>query len=136
MMPMITKLTYGACASLLQFINLIRNTSYISRMIFHCARCKMSSQQRRKSYTDKFKLQVITWYHENESNAHATAKHFDIQSVVIDLLATEDLLKKAEGPETTRHIHVRECKARYSALDGEIIEFLSNERNAGRSVSN
>ena len=55
----------------------------------------MSSQQRRKSYTVKFKLQVITWYHENGSNAHATAKHFDINgSVIIDWLAKEDLLKK------------------------------------------
>lgn len=95
----------------------------------------MSSQQRRKSYTVKFKLQVIKWYHENGSNAHAAANHFGInRSSVIDWLAKEDQLKKAEEPETTRHI----CgwRARYSVLDAEIFDFLSNERSAGRSVSN
>ena len=95
------------------------------------------SSLHRKSFTVKYKLNVMEWYHTNGNNAHATAIHFEIErSLVRRWLAKEKAMKKMKDKTKTKRVHYCIPKPMFPALDDEVYQYLCTERAAGRPVSN
>ena len=55
------------------------------------------------SYTVEYKLKVVSWYHSNGENKHATARNFKIdRKRVRDWVEKEDQLKQLHGVDRKR----------------------------------
>ena len=91
---------------------------------------------RRKSYTVDFKLKVLDWYHKNGESGHVTSKHFEIDRRMLrNWLAKEDCMKKTRCRKEKKHLYPA-SKGPHAAVDAAVLAYLTDERSAGRPVSN
>ena len=92
-----------------------------------------------RSYTVAFKLQVITWYREQGAlNKKRTADHFHIDRKRLRewLEKEEELLLNRRGSASQKKRLGGGCQPMSPELDQIVLDFLLDERAAGRPVSN
>ena len=83
----------------------------------------------------KFKLEVVQWYYRNGANVAATARHFNIDRKRIrDWRDTEDYLMMHRRGKEGNKKRIKECLS--PDLDYQLLEYMLDERAAGRPVSN
>eukprot|EP00731_Ephydatia_muelleri_P018609 Em0011g649a len=87
-------------------------------------------------YTVDFKLKVLDWYHKNGESGHVTSKHFEIDRRMLrNWLAKEDCMKKTRCRKEKKHLYPA-SKGPHAAVDAAVLAYLTDERSAGRPVSN
>ena len=90
-----------------------------------------------RSFTVEYKLKVIKWYHANGENKRGTAKHFCVDPKrVREWLQKEDELKKLKGCAKKKRCLRSSGRPLSPELDKAVLEYLMEERAAGRPVSN
>ena len=96
-------------------------------------------EEKRKSYTIRFKSQVLKKLEENGGNISQTSRDFNIDRKIIRRwLSQRDLIvdsvrNRAINISSRRNI--RGGKAQYPELEDAIMEFIRDERKFGRSVN-
>ena len=95
-------------------------------------------KNRQASYTVEFKIKVISWYKENGENKHETSRRFGIdRKRVREWVDKEDQLRGSRVGAEKKKRKVNGGKPPLSAeLDKQVLDFLIEERVAGRPVMN
>ena len=91
-----------------------------------------------RSYTVTFKLQVIQWHRQNGGNVSETARNFNVdRKRVREWMGQEDvLLMHRRGAEAQKKRIGGGASAKSEELDALVLDWLMDERAAGRPVSN
>ena len=98
----------------------------------------MAQSRRVSSYTMEYKLSMLKWYHENGEDKHAASREFGIdRKRVREWLDKEDSLLSNQVGSAKKKRKLNAGKDPLSVeLDHAVLEYLLEERAAGRPVSN
>ena len=96
-------------------------------------------EEKRKSYTMRFKSQVLKKLEENGGNISQNSRDFNIdRKIILRWLSQRDLIVDSVRNRainiSSRH-NIRGGKAQYPELEDAIMEFIRDERKFGRSVN-
>ena len=99
---------------------------------------KNTKMPKHRSFTVKFKLQALDWHRQNGGNITQTAREFGVDRKRIrEWLANEDLLMMhRRGSDAKKRRLGGGGQPVSQDLDMQVLDFLLDERAAGRPVSN
>ena len=96
-------------------------------------------EEKRKSYTIRFKSQVLKKLEENGGNISQTSRDFNIDRKIIRRwLSQRDLIVDSvrnRAINISSHCNIRGGKAQYPELEDTITEFIRDERKFRRLVN-
>ena len=92
------------------------------------------SALRRNSYSIKFKVSVVEWYHNNEASLHKTAKRLSIdRKRVREWCSKYSVLKGKTSGALGKRRRINHGKPLSLELDQKVFEFLEDERSEERA---